>query len=36
MKFHGLVGSSSCPIGWMDDLDELARDAEKVLAFSLT
>jgi len=33
MKSHGLVGSGTCPIGWMDDLYELARDAEKVLTF---
>jgi len=33
MKSHGLVGSSSCPIGWMDDLYALAVDADKVLTF---
>jgi len=33
MKSHGLEGSSSCPIGWMDDLYELAMDADKVLTF---
>ena len=33
MKCHGLVGSSSCPIAWMDDLYELIRDADKVITF---
>jgi hypothetical protein len=33
MKSHGLEGSSSCPIGWMDDLYELMRDAGKVITF---
>jgi uncharacterized protein involved in oxidation of intracellular sulfur len=33
MKSHGLVGSSTCPIGWMDDLYELTREADKVLVF---
>jgi uncharacterized protein involved in oxidation of intracellular sulfur len=33
MKSHGLVGSSTCPIGWMDDLYELSREADKVLVF---
>jgi hypothetical protein len=33
MKSHGLEGSSSCPIAWMDDLYELVRDADKVLTF---
>ena len=33
MISHGLVGSSSCPIGWMDDLYELAMEADKVLTF---
>lgn len=33
MKTHGLVGSSTCPIGWMDDLYELAKEADKVLVF---
>jgi uncharacterized protein involved in oxidation of intracellular sulfur len=33
MKSHGLVGSGTCPIGWMDDLYELTADADKVLVF---
>jgi hypothetical protein len=33
MKSHGLVGSSSYPIAWMDDLYELIRDADKVITF---
>jgi len=33
MKSHGLVGSASCPIGWMDDLYGLAIEADKVLTF---
>jgi uncharacterized protein involved in oxidation of intracellular sulfur len=33
MKSHGLEGSSCCPIGWMDDLYELIRDADKVITF---
>jgi hypothetical protein len=33
MKSHGLVGSSSCPIAWMEDLYELIRDADKVITF---
>ena len=33
MKTHGLVGSGTCPIGWMDDLYEIAREAEKVFTF---
>ena len=30
---HGLEGSSSCPIAWMDDLYELSMEADKVLSF---
>jgi hypothetical protein len=33
MKSHGLEGSSSCPIGWMDDLYPLAMEADKVFTF---
>jgi len=33
MKAHGLKGSSSCPIGGMDVLYELSREADKVLTF---
>jgi uncharacterized protein involved in oxidation of intracellular sulfur len=33
MKAHGLVGSSTCPIGWMDDLYEIMAEADKVLTF---
>jgi len=27
------VGSDACPIGWMDDLAELALEADKVFTF---
>ena len=33
MKSHGRVGSGTCPIGWMDDLNEIAREADKVFTF---
>lgn len=33
MKTHGQEGSSSCPIGWMDDLYELTMEADKVITF---
>lgn len=33
MKAHGLVGSGSCPVAWMDDLYELLREADKVVTF---
>ncbi len=33
MKSHGLEGSSSCPIAWMDDLHALIAEADKVLTF---
>ena len=33
MKSHGLVGSGTCPIGWMDDLYEISMDADKVFTF---
>jgi len=33
MQSHGLEGSSTCPIAWMDDLYELVKDADKVLTF---
>ena len=33
MKSHGLEGSSSCPIAWMDDLYELSMEADKILTF---
>ena len=33
MKSHGLEGSSSCPIAWMDDLYELAMEADKIFTF---
>jgi len=33
MKSHGLEGSSSCPIAWMDDLYELSVEADKVFTF---
>lgn len=33
MKSHGLVGSGTCPIAWMDDLYEMVREADKVLNF---
>lgn len=28
-----LVGSSTCPIGWMDDLYKPAKEADKVITF---
>jgi len=31
MKSHGLVGSSTCPVAWMDDLYELVRESDKIL-----
>jgi len=33
MKSHGLEGSSTCPIAWMDDLYEIAKEGEKVITF---
>ena len=33
MKSHGLSGSATCPIAWMDDLYELAMEADKVITF---
>jgi uncharacterized protein involved in oxidation of intracellular sulfur len=33
MKSHGLVGSASCPVAWMDDLYGLMMEADKVLTF---
>lgn len=33
MKSHGPEGSSSCPVGRMDDLYELAMEADKVITF---
>lgn len=33
MKAHGLVGSSTCPIGWMDDLYEISMEVDKVISF---
>lgn len=33
MKSHGLEGSSTRPIGWMDDLYALTMEADKVLTF---
>ncbi len=33
MKSHGLEGSGTCPIAWMNDLYELIKEADKVLAF---
>jgi hypothetical protein len=33
MKAHGLEGSSTCPIAWMDDLYDLMAEADKVLTF---
>ena len=32
MKSHGLVGSGTCPIAWIDDLYELAMEADKVIS----
>ena len=33
MKSHGLAGSGTCPIAWIDDLYELAMEADKVISF---
>jgi hypothetical protein len=33
MKSHGLVGSGTCPVAWMDDLYGLMLEADKVLMF---
>lgn len=33
MKAHGLVGSKICPVGYMNDLYESVREADKVLTF---
>jgi uncharacterized protein involved in oxidation of intracellular sulfur len=33
MKSHGLEGSDICPIGWMDDLYEIAMEADKIMTF---
>jgi len=33
MKSHGLEGSGSCPIAWMDDLYEIIKESDKVLNF---
>jgi uncharacterized protein involved in oxidation of intracellular sulfur len=33
MKAHGLESSKVCPIGYMNDLYELVKEADKVLTF---
>jgi hypothetical protein len=33
MKAHGLESSKVCPIGYMNDLYELVKEADKVLIF---
>ncbi len=33
MKFHWLVKSGTSTIGWMDDLYEIAMEAEKIFTF---
>ncbi len=33
MKSHGLSGSATCPTAWMDDLNELAKEADRVITF---
>jgi uncharacterized protein involved in oxidation of intracellular sulfur len=33
MESHGLVGSSTCPVAWMDDLYEIAMEADKIITF---
>lgn len=33
LKSHGLEGSSTCPVGWMDDLYGLIAEADKVVTF---
>lgn len=34
-KAHGIEASPTCPIGWMDDLYELAKEADKIFTFNL-
>jgi len=33
MKSHGLAGSATCPVAWMDDLYELSKEADKIFTF---
>ncbi len=33
MKSRGLTGSESCPMGFMDDLYEIIKEADKILTF---
>jgi hypothetical protein len=33
MKAHGLVGTKVCPMGYMNDLYECVREADRVLTF---
>jgi hypothetical protein len=33
MKAHGLVSAKVCPIGYMNDLYESVKEADKVLTF---
>lgn len=33
MKSHGLVGSGTCPVAWMDDLYGLMSESDKVVTF---
>ena len=33
MKSHGLEGSGTCPIAWMDDLYGMIKESDKILNF---
>lgn len=33
MKVHGLESSKVCPIGYMNDLYELVKEADKIITF---
>jgi hypothetical protein len=33
MKAHGLVGTKVCPLGYMNDLYESVKEADKVITF---
>jgi len=33
MKAHGIEPSATCPVGWMEDLYEAIKEADKVITF---
>jgi len=33
MKAHGIEPSAACPVGWMEDLYEAIKEADKVITF---